>query len=116
MNALQQLDAKLNKAKANAIYQKARYWKIRMDVIAYLGGRCECGESDVSKLEIHHDPPLLYSVKRNGISRGQRSGEARIREWKEILEGKHKSKLVCHDCHIKYEHNGNTCALKGEVR
>jgi hypothetical protein len=107
------LDKKLHQAKINADYQKDRYWTLRLKVIAYLGGKCsECEESNVSNLEIHHDPPLVWSVKRRGFTRGLRSGEARIREWRLILAGKLEAKLLCKKHHIEIEHNGNTNALK----
>lgn len=103
MTPLERLERKLATAAKNAEYQRKRYWMYRLKVIAYLGGTCGCGcgESDPKNLEIHHDPPLLQSEKKNGFPRGPRSGESRIREWKEILSGKTTAKLVCRNCHKK---------------
>lgn len=99
----EKLAKKLEAAAKNAAYQKERYWRYRLEVIKYLGGKCECGEDDPKNLEIHHDPPLLQSEKKNGFPRGPRSGESRIREWREILSGKNTAKLTCKNCH-KTEH------------
>jgi len=98
---LERLEKKLANAARNATYQKTRYWMYRLKVIEYLGWKCECGESNPKNLEIHHDPPLLQSEKKNGFPRGPRSGESRIREWKDILAGKVTAKLVCKNCHKK---------------
>jgi hypothetical protein len=105
------LEKKLERDLKNSIRHKKRYWYYRNLIIEYLGGECmKCHSKD--KLEIHHDPPILYSEKRNGFPRGSRCGGLRIRDWKLTIEGKMKAKLLCHDCHITGEHNGNTNELK----
>lgn len=103
----EELNSKLRRAKKHAETEKRRYWKVRNEVISYLGGRCPCcGETNSSKLEIHHDPPRL-----TGGYKGC-NGAAIIREWKDIMAGKVRAKLCCHEYHIKVEHNGNTNELK----
>lgn len=110
---LDNLDRKLARADKKAKCQKRRYWKLRMQVIKYLGGGCSiCGDFDPTHLEIHHDPPLTWAVKRKGFTRGERSGGNRIQWWKRILAGEETAKLFCHRCHIEDEHHGNTNALK----
>ena len=113
MGSIERLDAKLAKAKRNADYQKRRYWRERNLTIEYLGGKCGyCEGTSIDNLEIHHVNPLLSSVKRTGLPREGRSGEARIRDWRLIRAGKLEAKLVCHKCHYEIEHHGNTEVLK----
>jgi hypothetical protein len=103
MDEMERLNSKLRYIETKKRCDKRRYWKVRMEVIKYLGGKCACGESDVSQLEIHHEPPLL---------RKRRPGGERIKEWRQIIAGVVPAKLCCHKCHINDEHNGNTNELK----
>ena len=103
---LAEFDVKAKKARVAAAQQKERYWKLRMEVIAFLGGKCSCGCTDITVLEIHHVNPTL----KGGYK--QCTGWQIMKEWKMILEGKVEAKLRCHDCHINGEHHGNPCELK----
>lgn len=100
------LQKKLDAAKRHNDIETARYWKVRLATIEYLGSKCDCGESDISKLEIHHVVPTLMGGYK-GVN-----GNVKLKEWRAILDGKVKAKLYCHDCHINKGHNGNTNALK----
>ena len=100
---LNRLNSKLTEAMKDADRHKKLYWSLRLQVIAYLGGHCDCGESEISKLDIHHVEPHLEH---------KRPGGQRIQFWRDILAGKAKAKLCCRDCHVNNEHDGNTNALK----
>ena len=106
MDAVDDFLNKTKSKKSHAEREKARYWRIRTAVIEYLGGKCGCGETDIGKLEVHHTTPHL----RGGYKTF--SGAEILREWKRIIAGEVPAKLCCKDCHLKTEHNGNTCELK----
>ena len=97
------LNSKLRYIETRKRSDKRRYWKVRMEVIEYLGGKCACGESDIEQLEIHHITPLLKKP---------RPGGERIQEWRRIIAGVVPAKLCCHKCHIDVEHEMNTNKLK----
>lgn len=106
---MQRLQAKLNRAKADADRHKRMYWKVRLAVIAYLGGKCFwCLETDITKLEVHHKTPTL----KGGWKKVEGGGWAIIREWKAIMAGEIEARLCCKECHVLHEHDGNTNALK----
>jgi len=100
---LNRLNSKLIEAQKDADRHKKLYWKLRMQVIEYLGGKCACGCSNLSNLDIHHVDPQLER---------KRPGGQRMKFWRDILAGKAKAKLCCRDCHVNNEHDGNTNALK----
>ena len=103
----ERLQKKLHKSLLKSIYNKRYYWKIRLATIKFLGGECsECGETDVSKLEIHHKEPTL-----NGGYKGT-PGSVKLNEWKRIIAGEIEAILYCHECHIKVGHNGSTYGLR----
>jgi hypothetical protein len=108
-SSLDALQVKLDRAKADAVRHKRMYWKVRLAVIAYLGGKCFwCGETDIARLEVHHRIPTL----RGGWKKIEGGGWAIIREWKAIMAGTIEARLCCKDCHVPCEHEGNTNALK----
>jgi hypothetical protein len=103
---LHELQKKLDKAKRKADYNRIEYWKLRIKVIVFLGGKCECGETYIKNLEIHHDPPTLKGGYKNV------NGWDIMKEWKGILSGKVSAKLYCRECHLKYGHGGSTYNLR----
>jgi hypothetical protein len=108
-SSLDALQVKLDRAKADAVRHKRMYWKVRLAVIAHLGGKCFwCDETDITKLEVHHTVPTL----RGGWKKIEGGGWYIMKEWKAIIEGKIEARLCCKKCHVDHEHDGNTNALK----
>ena len=110
MDAVDDFLTKTKYKKSHADSERARYWSIRNAVIAHLGGECECGETDIKKLRVHHVKPHL----RGGYK--SFSGAEILREWKRIIAGEIPAKLCCEECHVNTEHNGNTNELKKEKK
>lgn len=100
---LDDLMRKLGKAKRDADYQRARYAKIRAWALHELGDVCfYChGTKD---LEIHDLEPVFEG-------RGKRRGWTTLKRWLTLIP-QGKMRLVCRECHVEHEHNGNTNELK----
>lgn len=69
----------------------------KLEAIRILGGSCECGETDFSKLEFHH-----LSNKSFNISKGKQ------KRWSEFLAEVLKCQLLCANCHRNRHINVNS--------
>lgn len=102
-----EFEKRMANAEKKRQWMKRRYWEVRLAVIAYLGGECiHCHTTDIKVLEVHHDPPRLEGGYKNTCG-----GEI-LKEWLRITRGEVKAKLVCNQCHVPMEHEGNTNSLK----
>jgi len=99
----ERLQKKIDKAKKDADYERKKYARIRAWAIEYLGGKCvHCGSTE--NLEIHDIEPVLEG-------RGHRPGWNTVKRWLTLIP-QGKMKLVCSNCHVPIEHNGNSNELK----
>ena len=91
MNKYRQIPA--NRADHNR-YARIRMWNIRVDTIAFLGGKCvKCGLTDPRILQIHHKNGDGYKEKHLGPSTIQLA----------ILTGRKNRKeveLLCANCNL----------------
>lgn len=67
--------------------------------VAFLGGKCECGESHIAVLDFHHIDP---SQKEFSVA-----VLLRLSDWSKIETEIKKCKLVCSNCHRKHHFDAN---------
>ena len=87
---------------------KIRLQKLRLEVIAFMGGNCiKCGFEDKRALQIDH-------IKGGGTKEKKNSNRNRELYYKEILQGKRSDlQLLCANCNwIKMHENGEIHNLR----
>ncbi len=100
---MERFQKKMNRLKKQAECQARRYADVRAWAVWELGGVCfYCGGTE--NLEIHDIVPVLEG-------HGKRRGWTTVKRWLMFIPVG-LMRLVCRECHVKHEHNGNTSALK----
>ena len=90
-------DYRRGKSELTSRWRKRAITKLRLRVIALLGGKCfRCNISDPDVLTVNHKVPMFWNRKRKaGISL------YRDTEWRRILKDPAGVELLCANCHLK---------------
>lgn len=101
--AMEALNVKLAKSEKKNRLERERYRRIRNWALAELGGKCFYCQG-TEELEIHDIVPVYEG-------HGKRRGGTTLKRWQTLIP-QGKMRLVCRECHVDVEHQGNTNGLK----